>query len=194
MSRFRPFCCARALTVAAASLVLAAVPLAAQGSLPAGVQPSGPIITSGGMSAHVADADFPIPAGHVFKVMWEINVGDTTSASAQLGTIARFYNLHARNGIPLERLHGAGVVHGTGWWALLSDSAFAARFGGKSNPSRVLVEELLASGAKLVLCGQTAALRGVRREELLPGVQLAISAMTALNVLAEEGYRLNPWR
>lgn len=194
MSPFRRSASARVLTIAAVSLVLGALPLSAQGTMPAGVHPSGPVINSGGMSASVADADFRIPAGHVFKVMWEINVGDTTSAAAQLGTIARFYNLHARNGIPIERLHGAGVVHGTGWWALLSDSAFAARFGGKSNPSRVLVEELLANGAKLVLCGQTAAVRGVRREELLPGVQLAISAMTALNVLAEDGYRLNPWR
>ena len=29
---------------------------------------------------------------------------------------------------------------------------------------------------------------------LLPGVQMAISAMTALNVFYAEGYRLQPWR
>jgi len=115
-------------------------------------------------------------------------------ASPQLGIMARFYNLHARHGIPTERLKAAGVFHGTGWWALLSDSAFAARFGGKTNPSRALVEELVANGAQLVLCGQTAAFRGVKREELLPGVKLSISAMTALNVLGADGYRLNPWR
>jgi intracellular sulfur oxidation DsrE/DsrF family protein len=48
-------------------------------------------------------------------------------------------------------------------------------------------------GAQLVLCGQTAGSRGVRRDELIPGVKVAISAMTALNVLQADGYRFNPW-
>jgi intracellular sulfur oxidation DsrE/DsrF family protein len=181
------------LLILGAALLCAANTITAQGA-PRGVTQSGPIIQNGGMSALVEDATFAIPAGHVFKVMWEMNVGDTLVASPQLGIMARFYNLHARHGIPVSRLKAAGVFHGTGWWALLSDSAFAARFGGKTNPSRALVEELIANGAQLVLCGQTAAFRGVKREELLPGVQLAISAMTALNVLGADGYRLNPWR
>jgi intracellular sulfur oxidation DsrE/DsrF family protein len=55
------------------------------------------------------------------------------------------------------------------------------------------VEELLASNVQLVLCGQTAGFRGVKRDELLPGVQLGISAMTALNVFQAQGYQFNPW-
>jgi intracellular sulfur oxidation DsrE/DsrF family protein len=85
------------------------------------------------------------------------------------------------------------VFHGGGWTALLTDSAFAARFGGKPNPSRKLVEELLQHGAQLVLCGQTAGGRNVRRDELLPGVKVAVSAMTAMIVLQNEGYRFIPW-
>jgi intracellular sulfur oxidation DsrE/DsrF family protein len=85
------------------------------------------------------------------------------------------------------------VVHGTGWVSLLSDSAYGARFSGKANPSQRLVEELLANNVQLVLCGQTAGSRGVKREELLPCVQLAISAMTALNVFQAQGYQYNPW-
>jgi intracellular sulfur oxidation DsrE/DsrF family protein len=90
-------------------------------------------------------------------------------------------------------VHAAAVVHGTGWMSLLSDSAYGARFGGKSNPSKRLVEELLASNVQLVMCGQTAGFRGVKREELLPGVQLAISAMTALSVFQSQGYQFIPW-
>ncbi len=164
----------------------------AQQSRP-GITPSGPVIMHGGMSAEVPDATFKVPEGHVFKVMWEINVGSDSAVNQQLGTVARFYNLHARNGIPVERLHAAAIFHGTGWYALLTDSAHTARFG-RPNPSRPLVEELLRTGARLAMCGQTAAFRGVKREELLPGVDLAISAMTALSVFYAEGYRLNPWR
>jgi intracellular sulfur oxidation DsrE/DsrF family protein len=111
----------------------------------------------------------------------------------QIGTMARFYNLHARHGVPKENLHGAAIVHGTGWMAMLTDEAYQRRYG-RPNPSKALVEELIANGARFAVCGQTAAFRGVSRDELLPGVQLAISAMTALNVFYAEGYRLQPWR
>lgn len=154
---------------------------------------SGPLIHSAGPSVEVHDATFKVPDGHVFKVAYVIDRADADGASQQLTTIARFLNLHARHGVPRERLRAAAVVHGTGWMSLLSDSAHAARFGGKANPSRRLVEELLANDVQLVLCGQTAGFRGVKREELLPGVQLAISAMTALNVFQAQGYQFNPW-
>lgn len=143
----------------------------------------------------VDNATFVIPNGHVFKAVFEINAGggDTVRVNEQLTTIARYLNLHARHGIPESRVKAAAVAHGSGWPALLSDSAFAARYGGKPNPSRRLVEELLAHGTEIVLCGQTAGFRGVKREELIPGVKLAISAMTAMNVLQRSGYLLNPW-
>jgi intracellular sulfur oxidation DsrE/DsrF family protein len=186
--------------VALAAVALAVLALAAPTSLAAqrpvsgpGLTQSGPLIQSGGRTVEVRDADFAIPEGHVFKAVYVIDQADTSSASQQLSTIARFLNLHVRHGIPKERLHAAAVVHGSGWMSLLSDSAHAARFPGKVNPSRRLVEELLANGVQLVLCGQTAGFRGVRKEELLPGVQLGISAMTALNVFQAQGYQFNPW-
>ena len=189
----------RRLTTTVAALSLLAT-LAAPASLAAqrlpnvpGSTQSGPLIQSAGPSVEVKDATFTVPDEHVFKAVYVIDRADTTRANEQLTTIARFLNLHARHGVPKERLHAAAVVHGTGWMSLLSDSAHGARFGGKANPSKRLVEELLANNVQLVLCGQTAGFRGVKREELLPGVQLAISAMTALNVFQAQGYQFNPW-
>jgi intracellular sulfur oxidation DsrE/DsrF family protein len=166
--------------------------LAAQQSPPSMTQ-AGPVIQSTGRSVQVDDATFKIPEGHVFKGVWVIDRADTAGPNQQLTTIARFLNLHARHGIPKERVQAAAVVHGSGWMSLLSDSAYAARFPGKTNPSKQLVEELLANNVHLVLCGQTAGFRGVKRSELLPGVQLAISAMTAFNVFQTQGYQYNPW-
>jgi intracellular sulfur oxidation DsrE/DsrF family protein len=177
-------------------LVALSVPasLAAQGPpVNPSMTQSGPVIQSGGRSVQVDDATFTFPEGHVFKAVYVIDRADSVGANQQLSTIARFINLHARHGVPKERLHAAAVVHGSGWMSLLSDSAHGARFGGKTNPSKRLVEELLANNVQLVLCGQTAGFRGVKREELLPGVQLGISAMTALNVFQAQGYQFNPW-
>lgn len=178
--------------VAIAASAFASTALEAQGRT-SPIQSSGPVITAGGASALVPSPAFAIPEGHVFKVMWEFNQGNDSTQNAQLGTMARFYNLHVRNGVPQERLFGAGVVHGTAWISLLTDEAHQARYG-RPNPSKELVQQLLAAGARLAVCGQTAAFRGLRQEELLPGVQVATSAMTALNVFYAEGYRLQPWR
>jgi len=193
-----PFAPTRCRLTSAAALGLLAVlvaPASLRAQRPAipGMAPNGPVILSTGPSVTVPDADFPIPAGHVFRNVYIIDTADTNSVNQQLTTIARFLNLHARNGVTKDRLFAGAVVHGTGWWSLLSDSAYGARFGGKANPSKRLVEELLANNVQLVLCGQTAGFRGVKKQELLPGVQLAISAMTALNVFESQGYQYIPW-
>lgn len=156
---------------------------------------SGPRILSGGMTFRIDAPTFTAPDDHVFRAVFEIvqGDGDGSQPNPQVTTIARYLNLHALHGVPDDRVHAAAVIHGSGWTALLSDEAYGARFDGRPNPTRALVEELLANGVQLVLCGQTAGARGVGREELLPGVDVALSAMTALNVLQARGYGLVPW-
>lgn len=196
LSRIQPVVCHPMLrfAVCAALVSLCAVP-EARAQMRPGQQASGPVIQSTGMSFKVENPTFPVPANLVLKAVYEINAGggDSVAVNAQLTTVARFYNLNVRNGIPENQVKTAAVFHGAGWPALLTDSAFAARYNGAKNPSKKLVEELLQHGAILVLCGQTAGSRGIERSELLPGVQVAISAMTALNVLQADGYKFNPW-
>ena len=182
--------------VAAPLLTLAcALPVAAQGSSSVAQQASGPVITAAGPSFVVESPTFTAPSRMAMKALFVINAGggDTVKVNEQLVTMARFFNIHARNGFAEQQLKAAAVIHGAGWAALLSDSAFAARFGGKPNPSRKLVEELLQHGAVLVLCGQTAGARSISRTELIPGVKVSTSAMTAMMVLENDGYRYIPW-
>jgi intracellular sulfur oxidation DsrE/DsrF family protein len=159
-----------------------------------GAQAAGPVIQSAGPSFAVDSPSFVIPARHDYKAVYVISAGggDTAKVNEQLVTLARFYNATVRNGHDESRVHAAAVFHSNGWQAVLNDSAFAARFG-KPNPSRRLVEELLLHGATLVLCGQTAGRAGVRVDEMLPGVKLGVSAITALEYLQSQGYRYIPW-
>jgi intracellular sulfur oxidation DsrE/DsrF family protein len=59
---------------------------------------------------------------------------------------------------------------------------------------RLLAAALLAAlqerGVRVVLCAQTAPSRGFERDQLASGVELALSAMTALVTLQAEGYAL----
>lgn len=170
-----------------------------------GAQPStGPVIKSGGAVFDVPNPTFQAPANHEYKVIFEIVRGVEVPApgapapsaalasNEQLNTVARFLNMHARAGVPRDRVKLAAVVHGTAGKDLLDDQTFRARYG-IDNPSGPLIRELLGAGVQIILCGQTSMGRDVPREKLIPGVQLALSAMTAMSVLQADGYRLNPW-
>jgi intracellular sulfur oxidation DsrE/DsrF family protein len=178
--------------LAVAALLLAVAPLGAQPT-------TGPVIMSGGAVFDVPNPTFATPTDIDYRVAFEINLsaaeapaGGKAMANDQLNTLARFLNMHARAGVPPARVRLAAVVHGTAGKDLLDDETYRARYG-TSNPSAPLIKELLAAGVQIILCGQTSMGRDVPRDHLIPGVQLALSAMTALSALHSEGYRLNPW-
>ncbi|MFZ9817594.1 MAG: DsrE family protein [Ilumatobacteraceae bacterium] len=190
MSRSRFF-----LLVATAATIssFTASHLSAQGAR----MTTGPVIMSGGAAFDVPNVSFPTPPStHEYKIVYVVNRGTpdsaTTGTNEQLNTVARFLNLHVRNGVPRERIHLAAVVHGTGFKDLLTDEEHMKRYGVK-NPSGTFVRELLGAGVQLILCGQTASARAITQEQLLPGAKIALSAMTALNALYAQGYQLNPW-
>ena len=112
--------------------------------------------------------------------------------NVSLNSVARFINMHAAAGVPRENIRAAVVVHGSAGWELLNDAGYRERHG-VGNPNAELIRELTAFGARVILCGQTAASRGIPRDQVMSGVEVALSAMTAFLVLQEDGYRVNPW-
>jgi intracellular sulfur oxidation DsrE/DsrF family protein len=177
------------------TLATAALPTLLAAQVTPGMQRSGPVIESAGPTFGVVDPSFTLPEDHTYRVVWEIVEGasEPDAMDPELGTVARFYNLHARHGVPNERIRLAAVVHGGGWRALLNEEAYAKRFDGGENASLRLVEELVANGVEIVLCGQTAGSREIAQEDLIPGVTIAWSAMTALHWFQSQGYTYNPW-
>lgn len=156
---------------------------------------TGPVIKSGGAVFQVPTQTFKIPDNHVFKAVYVIHTGvpdGSKTHNGQFDTVARFLNMHAQAGIPSSRVQVAAVVHGTAGKDLLNDAEYEKRFG-TPNPSSVLIKELLGAGVQIILCGQTSQGRDIPADKVIPGVQIALSAMTALNVLQSEGYKINPW-
>jgi intracellular sulfur oxidation DsrE/DsrF family protein len=154
---------------------------------------AGPIIHSAGAVFGVSP-DMATPIDRDYKVAFEV-AGPASAPdrmNQSINTVARFLNMHAQAGVPTERLSGAIVAHGGASFELLDNEAYRARFG-VDNPNAELLKELIAAGQPVVLCGQSAASRGVPTDGLIPGVQIALSAMTAFMLLQDEGYRVNPW-
>ena len=52
---------------------------------------------------------------------------------------------------------------------------------------------MIDQGVRVIVCGQSAAYYDVENDALLPGVEMALSAMTAHAVLQQQGYALNPF-
>ena len=61
------------------------------------------------------------------------------------------------------------------------------------NANVALIMALQKQGVDFYVCGQSAAYYGVKTEDLIPGVKMALSAMTAHALLQQKGYTLNPF-
>lgn len=176
-------------SLALLAALAAAAPLTAQQEAR-----TGPIVTAAGPVYEVENPDFHTPMDTQLKAVFELRnpPGDPSQLNQQLGTMARYLNMHARAGVPRENLRVAAVVHGGAAHAMLKDEFYREREG-VENPNKELIREILASGGQIILCGQTAAARRIERDQMLPGVQLALSAMTALTVLQSQGYQVILW-
>lgn len=154
----------------------------------------GPVITSTGPVFPVPAPDVETPRTHTYRALWEVRAraAEADQVNPSFSNAARFLNMHVRAGVPLEQLRLALVVHGPAGADLLTDAAYRERFG-VANPNLRAMEELAAAGVRIILCGQTAAARGLPRDALAPQVEVALSAMTAFVLLQDEGYRLIPW-
>lgn len=154
---------------------------------------AGPVIHDFGAVFQV-DPDVPTPTDRAYKLAFEVAAPSPSPEELNVGfnTVARFLNMHAQAGVPEDHLGAAIVVHGGASFELLDDEAYRAKFG-VDNPNADLIRQLLAKGQRVILCGQSAASRGVPTDGLVPGVEVALSAMTAFLLLQDEGYRVNPW-
>ena len=154
---------------------------------------TGPVITEFGPAAPVK-TDFKIPKRTKFKVLYDSTAATTPGEiNKSLTTAARFLNMHAKAGVPEKNMKLAVVFHSKGSFDLTRDDYYGSQYDGAKNANAAIIKALTDKGVRIILCGQTAAYNGIKNEDLLPGVEMALSAMTAHAVLQQEGYTLNPF-
>ncbi|WP_054527299.1 DsrE family protein [Citromicrobium sp. WPS32] len=154
----------------------------------------GPVFTEFGPVVDVPDADFAIPEDASFHVAFDVSrAAEEGKLNRGFESAARLINMHARAGMESMENRAAVVVHGAAVLDLLTDAAWVARDRGEANPSGAMVRAMIDQGVRFIVCGQSAAGQGVAKSELIPGVELALSAMTAHALLQQEGYTVNPF-
>ena len=140
------------------------------------------------------DSDFKIPKRAKFKVLFDATQGaEAGEINRSLNTVARFMNMHAEAGVPEKNMKAAIVFHSKGSFDLTKSGYYGKKFEGSENANAGIVKALTDKGVRIILCGQTAAYYDIAKADLLPGVEMALSAMTAHAVLQQQGYTLNPF-
>jgi len=148
---------------------------------------TGPVIENYGPVAAVPGA-LPLEPDSEFRIAFDsATPAEAGDPNRTLVSAARFINMHARAGIDPANIHLAVVLHGRA----VRDVTYAAD--GEVNASADLIRVLLENNVQIFVCGQSATYYDVTAEDLLPGVSMSLSAMTAHAQLQQHGYALNPF-
>lgn len=166
-------------------------PITSANAQPANFQ-QGALIEEYGPIATIEGRD-PIPENVKFKVSFDVT--DRSKAgelNRKFISAARFLNMHSEAGVSAKDMNLAIVIHGSA----VQDVTNAAHYNlanEQSNSNALLIAELLKHGVEIYVCGQSAASQGITVQNLLPGVRMSLSAMTAHALLQQDGYTLNPF-
>jgi intracellular sulfur oxidation DsrE/DsrF family protein len=173
-----------------AARIYATIALLMMSSVHADEPSLGPAIEGYGPTYPIDDRDVPLVDGFVYKAAFDAASNpDETAVNTGLVSVARYLNMHARNGVSIENMDIAVVAHGPASKTLLSDEAYRQRYG-IDNPNSELLLKLHEAGVDLYLCGQSMTFGGFEMSELASPVKVALSAMTMLTVLQSDGYAL----
>ncbi len=152
----------------------------------------GPVFKGFGSYTEV-QPDLVIPRGMVLRHVYDVTAATPGKRNPGFETAARFINSHVGNGMAERDVAVAVVVHGPAIAELTKPEVYAARNNGAANASEAMVKEMLAKGVRFIVCGQAANTMGVKKADLLPVVEVAISASSAHAILQAQGYTLNPF-
>ncbi len=152
----------------------------------------GPIIPAFGKVATVR-SDMPLPADARWKHAFDVTDGTPATLNKGIESAARFVNMMGENGVRGDRLKVAVVLHGPAVFHVTNAARYKAKYPDADNPNAALVRALLDAGVDVWVCGQSAAAQDVANADLLPGVKMALSAITAHAELQRQGYSLNPF-
>jgi len=152
---------------------------------------TGPVIKDYGKVWKIENQDFKVDLDKEYKVVFDIMNSPDSHAEVNktIETAARFLNMHAQSGVPLKNMKVVLVVHNKASKDLITDIAYQKRYE-TDNPNTGLIKALMGSGTQVIFCGQSSLSRNFPKEDLIEGVQLALSAMTALIQLQDDGYQL----
>lgn len=131
----------------------------------------------------------PDPAIH-YKLAYVMNEAPPEQGEANplFAQVARIVNTFAAYGVPKENREVAIVIYGPATEGIRTEESFMKAYGGKKNPNTEIIKSLRNAGVDLFVCGQSVAGRKIPASEIMPEVNLTLSASITLMNLQSKGY------
>nr|WP_241664543.1 DsrE family protein [Ningiella ruwaisensis] len=151
----------------------------------------GPVIQGFGKHAKVPSAS--LSSRDTFKIAFDVAAGaGAGEVNRKFDSLARFINMHVASGVPKENIELVLVVHGKASIDLLKSPIYA-RVYETDNANVPLLQSLMDNGVRIILCGQTAKAYEISVDQLVDGISVELSAMTAHALLQQQGFTVNPF-
>src|ERR1700761_7117174 len=112
-------------------------------------------VPSAGVIQDVAGAtDKPDPS-RVYKLAFDVrSMADSPDAiNPALIGIGKLINTYRKYGVAADHIQATAVFHGPTIVVVTKDETYRGRTGAKANPNVALLQQLAATGVKLVVCG-----------------------------------------
>lgn len=147
----------------------------------------GPIIKGYGEVWTVANPGLSPMGKH--KVVFDVyyRSGDASAVNSGINSIGRFLNMHAQSGVPLDSMDLIAVVHGDALVDVMNNQYYKKKFK-VDNPNSDLIKQLKEVGVKIYVCGQSMQISKYPVDKLEDGVEVSLSAMTAISLFCGQGY------
>ena len=161
-------------------------------SAAAAATPALPITAAGAIHA-VPHAAYLPSREATYKVVFALSKGADKpgQVNPSLERVARTVNLYAAAGVPVDHLKFVAVAYGPATALVLDDAHYRAQFG-TANPNLEILRQLRRAGVDVAVCGQAMAEHHYPDAWRSGEVTLALSALTTITVLEQQGYALMP--
>jgi len=152
-----------------------------------------PTIAGAGKIHPLPQAAYQPDRNATYKVVFSLTKGadKPDQVNPGLDHVARAVNLYVQAGVPLNHLKFVAIAAGGATPIALSDAAYKQKFG-VANPNLPLIEQLRKDGIDVAVCGQAMAEHHFDYGWKDSHVTLALSALTTITELQQQGYALMP--
>ena len=152
-----------------------------------------PTIAGAGRIHPMPEAAYQPDPEATYKVVFNLSrFGVTPSdVSRSLDDVARTVNLYVNAGVPLSHLKFVAIATGKATPIILNDVQYQKLYG-VANPNLALIAQLREAGVDVAVCAQAMAEHGFRYGWVDAHVTVALSGLTTVIDLQQEGYALSP--
>ncbi len=142
----------------------------------------------------------PLPKGAyqpdpkaTYKVVFAMTAASKAAEDVNpaIERVARAVNLYVSAGVPLSHLKFVAVAYGAATSVALDDAHYQAAYG-VANPNLPVIARLRKVGVDVAVCGQAVLEHKYQYEWIDPSVTVALSAITTITSLEQQGYSLMP--